>query len=243
MSSTQGFLDRSRTLSKVVKFAGLALLGAGLVLGGCNNKLKEENDALTKESAELRQAKTEAETQKGALEQRVAQLTNENNQVNNQLQSTRAQAQSPAAQQFTGSDNGNDTTYGRPSKFGRGQGSSAGNSRGGERTIEISGDVLFGPGQASLKPNAKHELDRVISDLRNARSVVVEGHTDSDPIRKASARYKSNESLSKARADSVRDYLVSKGVSKSKISTVGKGASEPRKSKAESRRVDIVVVE
>ena len=119
----------------------------------------------------------------------------------------------------------------------------SGPSGGDERTIEISGDVLFGPGSAVLKVDAKRELDRVISELKHARSIVIEGHTDSDPIRKASAKYKTNEALSKARADAVKTYLVSKGVSKSKISTVGKGASEPKETKAKSRRVDIVVVE
>ena len=47
------------------------------------------------------------------------------------------------------------------------------------------------------------------------------GHTD----RIGSAEY--NQKLSKQRADAVRDYLVSKGVDRTKIETIGMGEKQP----------------
>jgi len=51
--------------------------------------------------------------------------------------------------------------------------------------------------------------------------VLVTGHTD--PI--GTQQY--NQKLSERRADAVRDYLVSKGVPKDKIETLGMGKTQP----------------
>jgi outer membrane protein OmpA-like peptidoglycan-associated protein len=45
-----------------------------------------------------------------------------------------------------------------------------------------------------------------------------------------------------ARAEAVRPYLVSKGVSKDRIEAIGYGAAKPKKTEAASRRVDVVVL-
>ena len=67
----------------------------------------------------------------------------------------------------------------------------------------------------------------------------IEGHTDSDPIRKSG--HKSNYHLGFERAFAVREYLVSKGVGAERVSLSSYGPSQPRQSKASSRRVQIVV--
>ena len=74
------------------------------------------------------------------------------------------------------------------------------------------------------------------------KQVKVLGHTDSDPIKHSN--WGTNEALSKARADKVRDYLVSKGVAAALISTEGLGATQPKDPavKAKNRRVEVVVV-
>jgi outer membrane protein OmpA-like peptidoglycan-associated protein len=112
-----------------------------------------------------------------------------------------------------------------------------------ETVIPISGDILFDSGQATLKASAKKDLDRVVSQIRQhaGSTVRIEGHTDTDPIRKS--KWGSNEALSKARADAVRDYLVSKGISSRDVTTVGMGAAAPKGSKAASRRVEVVIVD
>jgi chemotaxis protein MotB len=72
--------------------------------------------------------------------------------------------------------------------------------------------------------------------------VRVEGYTDSDPLVKTKAKWGSNEGLSEARAESVRAYLISKGISSGRVSAVGMGAAKPKATKKDSRRVEIVVV-
>ena len=109
--------------------------------------------------------------------------------------------------------------------------------------IEVAGDVLFASGQVALRKEGKDELDKIAKSLNSKYSsnrVRIEGHTDSDPIKKS--KWPSNEALSQARADEVKKYLSSKGVSSDRIATVGMGATKPKATKVASRRVDIVVV-
>ncbi|MEM1098814.1 MAG: OmpA family protein [Planctomycetota bacterium] len=112
-----------------------------------------------------------------------------------------------------------------------------------EVTVRVPGDVLFAPGQATLSNASKKTLREVaeaLTDNYAGRQVIVEGHTDSDPIRKSN--WDSNDELSEARAKAVAAYLAERGVSSTRINTVGLGASEPRGSdKAKNRRVEIVV--
>jgi len=73
--------------------------------------------------------------------------------------------------------------------------------------------------------------------------VIAVGHTDSV----GSDAY--NQRLSLARAESVKAYLVSKGVDRQRIRTEGRGESQPvadnatAEGRAKNRRVDIEVVE
>jgi outer membrane protein OmpA-like peptidoglycan-associated protein len=99
--------------------------------------------------------------------------------------------------------------------------------------------ILFDAGSATLKAKAQADLDGVARSLRSnphAR-LSIEGHADSNGT---NAR---NEQLSKARADAVRDYLVSKGVSPSRLDTRGHGSRQPiadndtTEGRAENRRV------
>lgn len=206
------------------RLLGLGVLAAGLVLGGCNNKLKEENESLKTEAAELREKVNSVDSEKAALAAQTQQLQQQNAQLATELASAR---QAPAA-----------------GPAGNWDGPTGGRSpvrQTTERMIEISSDVLFGSGSATLKPDARKELDKYMSRFKSASTIRIEGHTDSDPIKKS--KWGSNQALSKARADAVKTYIVSRGVSSSKIDTVGKGASEPKGSKAASRRVDIVLAE
>ncbi|MEM7578047.1 MAG: OmpA family protein [Planctomycetota bacterium] len=112
-----------------------------------------------------------------------------------------------------------------------------------EVTVRVPGDVLFAPGQATLSNASKKTLREVaeaLTDNYAGRTVVVEGHTDSDPIKKSN--WASNEALGEARAKAVAAYLAERGVSSNRLTTVGIGAGEPRGTdKAKNRRVEIVV--
>ena len=72
--------------------------------------------------------------------------------------------------------------------------------------------------------------------------IIAVGHTDSI----GSDKY--NNRLSQRRADSVKAYLVSKGIEPNRIYTEGKGEKQPiadnktREGRAKNRRVEIEVV-
>lgn len=77
--------------------------------------------------------------------------------------------------------------------------------------IAISGAVLFNSGDAELKKEALPLMSRVSDILKsyNNHLIRIEGHTDNvRPVK--GSRYKSNMTLSMARAESVFDYLVNK---------------------------------
>lgn len=106
----------------------------------------------------------------------------------------------------------------------------------------LAGDVTFASGQATLTSAAKKELDGIARQLKSKYSganIRVEGYTDSTPIKKS--KFKSNEALSQARAESVEKYLISKGISSGNISAVGLGSAKPKKDAKSSRRVEIHV--
>ena len=112
--------------------------------------------------------------------------------------------------------------------------------------IVIPAGAVFDFDKAVLKDDSKAVIDEYRAnlgpDLTNAYMVVVAGHTDSS----GNATY--NKGLSLRRAQSVADYLVSKGVRKDAIRVIGRGSAEPLVSndtlegRKENRRVDILVV-
>lgn len=89
----------------------------------------------------------------------------------------------------------------------------------------LKSDVLFNFNKATLKPEGQQALDQLYTQLSNLDpkdgSVVVLGFTD----RIGSDAY--NQKLSEKRAQSVVDYLISKGIPANKISPRGMGESNP----------------
>jgi len=112
--------------------------------------------------------------------------------------------------------------------------------------IELSELVYFDTNKATIRPESFVLLDQVASTLLDhpeLARVRVEGHTDS----RGSAAY--NLDLSQRRADSVRDYLVERGVAPSRLEAVGFGETEPLDTRetpeawAKNRRVDLFIIE
>ena len=95
----------------------------------------------------------------------------------------------------------------------------------GVQKITLASKALFDFDKAVLKPEGKAAIDsEIISKLPGVQKlelVLVTGHTD----RIGTQAY--NQKLSERRADAVRDYLVSKGVAKDKIETLGMGKTQP----------------
>ena len=110
--------------------------------------------------------------------------------------------------------------------------------------VTFAADAFFDVDKAILKPEAKAKLDDLVSKTKgiNLEVIIAVGHTDSD----GSDAY--NQKLSVRRSDSVKDYLVSKGVEKNRVYTEGKGEKQPvadnktKEGKAKNRRVEIEVV-
>jgi len=108
--------------------------------------------------------------------------------------------------------------------------------------------VLFDSGKATLRRSANSVLDRVAEAIAQVPSqpVGVEGHTDNIPIQKSG--WADNSALSLARANAVIDYLVSRGLDRSRLTAVGHGESRPiasnktAKGRQQNRRVEIVVL-
>ncbi len=217
------------------KALGLAVLSAGLLLGGCNGKLKDENEALRNQNTEFKEKLTSTESEKAALATQLQTTQSEKDRLAMELATART-----AQPTFQPRDTNGDSGWSDKGNSGN-KSSGRGTRAASEKTFTIAGDTLFASGSATLKPTAKKSIDALLPQIKSAHNVTVEGYTDSDPVTKS--HWKSNTALSKARAEAVTTYLVSKGVSKNKISAVGKGASDPKSTKAESRRVEIVVAE
>ncbi|HET6990742.1 MAG TPA: OmpA family protein [Bacteroidia bacterium] len=104
----------------------------------------------------------------------------------------------------------------------------------------VVSNVYFDTDKSILKEESFPILDEIISEMKNQPDLKVEidGHTDSD------GTPEHNLQLSKARANSVADYFVSKGIDSSRISTNGFGSSKPiSEEKNKNRRVEFTFSE
>ncbi|MDZ7784102.1 MAG: OmpA family protein [Halioglobus sp.] len=95
---------------------------------------------------------------------------------------------------------------------------------GSAQRISLDSEVLFGPGEYTLRVDAFEAIDAVLGmiDDRAARSVTVEGHTD------AVGSERDNEQLSRRRARAVADYLIDEaGFSADRVTLEAHGESQP----------------
>jgi len=120
---------------------------------------------------------------------------------------------------------------------------------GGGATLVIASDITFNAGQADLNQKAESTLGKVVRTLKETKGlgrIRVEGHTDSDPIRKSG--FRDNEALSLARANTVQNFLIKQGIDETLVEVEGYGDGKPAASndtpegKARNRRVEIVLV-
>jgi flagellar motor protein MotB len=123
-------------------------------------------------------------------------------------------------------------------------------NRGGSQRVAIVLPDAFPPGKATLAYNAQAvkaviSVGKMIREHYQESRVTVEGHTDSDPIRKSS--WGTNENLSRARAQAVETLLTNSGVPETQVNTAGLGASQPlaagstKRAKSRNRRVEIFI--
>ncbi|MFZ3323454.1 MAG: OmpA family protein [Usitatibacter sp.] len=109
------------------------------------------------------------------------------------------------------------------------------------QSIVIQADALFDFDKSVVRPDGKKSIDEALAKLHGVdlEMVIATGHTDSI----GTEAY--NQKLSERRAAAVKDYLVSKGIPSAKVTTIGKGKTQPvatnktKEGRQKNRRVDI----
>jgi len=107
------------------------------------------------------------------------------------------------------------------------------------------GDTLFATGKSELNAGASTNLDKLAAFMTEypQRTAAIEGYTDS----LGSEQY--NQDLSQRRADSVKGYLVGRGVDTGRLSSSGRGENAPVADNAspsgrqQNRRVEIIIAQ
>ena len=110
--------------------------------------------------------------------------------------------------------------------------------------VTFAADVLFDFDKSVIKPEGRSKLDDLASKVKgiNLEVVIAIGHADSI----GSDEY--NQRLSVRRAESVKAYMVSKGIEPNRVYTEGKGEKQPVASnrtadgRAKNRRTEIEVI-
>ena len=108
--------------------------------------------------------------------------------------------------------------------------------------ITLDSGILFDVDKYDVRPEAERALASLATVLKEAdvKAFEIDGHTDSD----ASDEY--NQALSEKRANAVKDFLASQGLT-SEITIIGYGESRPVASndtpegKQKNRRVEILI--
>lgn len=111
--------------------------------------------------------------------------------------------------------------------------------------IVIIDKVHFETSKATIRPDSfdiLNEVVEVLEDHPHIEALRIEGHTDSR------GRKAFNDKLSQQRADSVRKYLIDKGIAPSRLTAKGYGPSTPidtndtAEGRANNRRVEFTIL-
>ncbi len=110
--------------------------------------------------------------------------------------------------------------------------------------VKFESGILFDINQYTLKSAARMNIENLATTFKNnpETTILVVGHTDSS----GSDEY--NKRLSEQRAETVKAYAYSQGISFNRLTTEGRGETEPiadnstAAGKAQNRRVEIVIV-
>lgn len=113
-------------------------------------------------------------------------------------------------------------------------------------SLEISDNVLFDTGSATLKARGRAVLDE-LAGLLTAQNytVSIEGHSDNVPFHNAA--FASNWELSATRATHVTRYLIAQGIAAGRLRAIGYADTHPRADnnsaagRARNRRVSLVL--
>jgi chemotaxis protein MotB len=125
----------------------------------------------------------------------------------------------------------------------------------GDRFV-FQSEVFFAPGQATLEPAGRAEIDKLASALAELQTKIpndipwvlrVDGHTDDRPIN--SPQFPSNWALSAGRAIAVVQYLIGKGIPPQRLVAAGFGEYQPidpsdtEEARSKNRRIELKLTE
>jgi chemotaxis protein MotB len=114
--------------------------------------------------------------------------------------------------------------------------------------IELAAGKLFAVGSADLKVESLASLDKIAELLKESnRSLIIEGHTDDQPIH--TEKFPSNWELSSARATKIVRYLmVRHKIAASRLTAVAYADQKPvvpntsEENRARNRRIEVMII-
>lgn len=109
--------------------------------------------------------------------------------------------------------------------------------------VTFESGILFETNSSVLSFQSQDALNKFAQSLQNnsETKIVISGHTDN------TGNNEINQPLSERRAESVTNFLTSKGVSRSRMTTVGNGSNQPvadnstEAGRTQNRRVEIII--
>jgi flagellar motor protein MotB len=208
---------------KILAILALTLsVAAGIGCAG-NDDLQNRIDALTREQEELQRQKEAAESEALAYKAKADALERDSRH-----KPAPAAAPAPAPVR----DEPTDLDIRR---------------RGNETVINIPSDLFFASGSATLNGGGEKSMSRIVDYIRKNHAggmIRIEGHSDSDPIRRTKSKFHCNWELSFQRAHAVMHFLTEKGqVDPHHVVCEAYGEYQPQTpgDKSKNRRVEIVL--
>ena len=228
-------LLETKNMPEIEQIASVTLYEAEEQIKIANNYVNENNISAANHHIYLAEQKRKIALElltKHQQEQELKNLKQQQNEMIAQVrrnESKRAQSQSQKAQQKI-----------KQLEQALGQYKAEETSRG---TILVINDLLFASGGANLQAQSQRRLEPLVHYLHDnvQREIIIEGHTDS------LGQAESNKRLSLKRAETVKGFLVSRGIESARIETRGFGEEVPVASnttnagRSLNRRVEIVI--
>ncbi len=210
----------------------LGLLGVAILATGCTSpeQYRKAIDERDQEIADLREERVQLKRDRQSLLAQIDALGRQLREANQQLEEKPAPVEAAA---HPGLESlGIDYLY-----------------RDGMAVIRVPSSITFGSGKAVLSKEGQKALRAVANVLKQSHGsgvYSIEGHTDTDPIKKS--KFKTNRDLSLARATAVLTFLVEEcDIADEQCVVVGHGQYRPldaastTAAKSRNRRVEVVV--
>jgi chemotaxis protein MotB len=227
---------------------GIAVLAAAFITSGCvsTGTFEKMQAGKNEEIKALQQQKTVLEQDNAALKQDNAALTEQN--------ATHMQ-QNAVIQQKVGSLEQQQKQYnalvqGLATEVQKGQLQVRQYQN--MLTVDLSEQIFFDSGRATLKPGGKQVLKKVGDALKGYENKLIRvvGYTDNVPVAKAlQGKYATNWELSVARATTVVRFLQDAGIPPERMVASGRGEYSPVASndtpegREKNRRIEIMLID